>query len=237
MTCSLAIVIPAYNEELRIGTTLNALVARFVARRGNCVIYVVDDGSSDKTAQVAATFDGVTVLRMGTRLGKGGAVRTGVLQARGNWVAYVDADCAAGPDALERLLVNASGSDVVIGSRYTKGSTLVAKQPYHRRLNSQLFRWAAKLVTGLPYRDPQCGCKLLRLPIAKELFGRLFTRRFAFDVELLCRARNAGCRIREVPIVWEHKAGSKLTFSDLVLMYRDLGAIAVRLRVERHTSP
>jgi dolichyl-phosphate beta-glucosyltransferase len=220
----LTIVIPAYNESARLPGTLQAISA-FVASSGRVAeIIVVDDGSTDDTLAVARAFDPQSatynVLPLPHR-GKASAVRAGMLAATGERVLFTDADLSTPIEYAERLL-NAldAGADVAIGSREGLGATRV-REPGYRHVMGRGFNFLVRLLAVPGINDTQCGFKAFRNDVAKELFSRARlhvgdstvrgARVTGFDVEILYLARHRGYSISEVPVFWEHVAGSKVS--------------------------
>ncbi|HEX7842215.1 MAG TPA: dolichyl-phosphate beta-glucosyltransferase [Kofleriaceae bacterium] len=230
---ALSIIIPAYNEERRIGATLERVTRYLDARRNGYELIVVDDGSRDATRETVARVTGdhpcVRLLAMPQNAGKGAAVRTGVLASRGGAVLFSDADLSTPIEELERLeAALAEGADVAIGSRAAPGEVL-RRQPLLRRLQGRGFHLAVRALgfrVVAAIRDTQCGFKLFRGPVARVLFRELTLTGFAFDVELLELAHRR-FELREVPVAWNHADGSKVRPGiDAARMLRDL----VRIR-------
>jgi dolichyl-phosphate beta-glucosyltransferase len=229
MLASLGIVLPAYNEEARLGPALDELFAylRSALRAelpAEVRVLVVDDGSTDGTAALVRSrpeFTASPDLRRGgepslelmriTHGGKGCAVRTGMLAARGEALIFADADMATPPDQLAKLVGALERADVALGSRIQPdGSDMRASQPALRRLIGRVFRIAAQLwVTG-PVRDTQCGFKGFRREVAHDLFGRLRVTSIVFDVDLIYLARKRRYHIAIVPVVWADRRGSRM---------------------------
>jgi dolichyl-phosphate beta-glucosyltransferase len=232
----LSVVIPAYNEEARIGGTL-ARVAEYLAGRDYAAeIFVVDDGSTDGTREVAAAAGAAAgavpfrLLALPANRGKGAAVREGVLAARGEFILFSDADLSTPIEEAARLLERQreTGADAVLGSRALPDSWITRPQGRLRRLAGKTFNRMVRLLTGLPFRDTQCGFKLFRGPVARELFSRLREERFAFDVEIVYRAVHRGLRVIEVPVEWADDRRSRVRF------LRDSARMAVALlRIRR----
>lgn len=222
----LSVVIPAYNEESRLPATLEAL-QEFLSGREHEII-VVDDGSSDRTAEAAEEF-GCRVVRHPRNLGKGAAVKTGVLASSGDLVLVTDADLAAPVTELpklEKALI--SGADIAIGSREAPGAR-VKRASFKRRLAGKAFNLLVRVLTGLPYRDTQCGFKLFRGEAAGALFSLAECRGYCFDVEVLLLARKMGFRSKEVGVEWCDAPGSKVTLGrDGWRMLRELAEIRRR---------
>lgn len=212
-TCplDLEIIIPALNEEGRLAPTVLSLDRRLRQLPLSCALRVVDNGSSDRTLEcvdrLAASGIAVTVTGC-TRPGKGAAVARGMLTSRARWRGFCDADLATSADALDNALtLLRQGFDVVIGSRRCPGAHLRTRQPALRRLGGAGFRMLSRPLAG-PVADTQCGFKFFTAGAADFLFRDLVTTGFAFDVELVARARAARMRITEFPVTWDDKDGS-----------------------------
>lgn len=208
----LSIVVPAYNESERLGATL-ARVLAWSARDGRVIeVVVVDDGSSDRTAEIAAAGGDrrVRVLRLPVNRGKGAALRAGVVASRGRLVLLTDADLSTPIEEVARLEAALAGADVAIGSRAVDGARIVEHQPFWREWSGRVFNRLLRLAAIGGLHDTQCGFKLLRGDVARELFPRLTIERFAYDVELLWLAERSGYRIREVGVEWRNDASSRV---------------------------
>ena len=227
----LSVVIPAYNEEGRIGPTLEKVVAYLREQPYTWEVVVVDDGSQDATYRVAQEMArraaGVRVLRV-PHGGKGWAVRHGMLEARGRYRFMCDADLAMPIHHLRAFLDRMEeGYDVVIGSRQVDGARRFNEPPL-RHLMGRVFNWVVRAVAVPSFQDTQCGFKCFRAEVAQELFGLQRTRGFGFDVEVLYLALRRGMRVLELPIDWYHQRASKVRpLVDSFLMFRD--ALLVRL--------
>jgi dolichyl-phosphate beta-glucosyltransferase len=208
MRTLLSLVIPAYNEADRLSSGLDRLMGQIDP--DTTEILVVDDGSTDHTVEVArhslASLPHHEVVSFTHNRGKGAAVRAGVARARGDVIAYVDADMATDPQDLKSLLEALHASDLSIGSRAHEGS--VVRRDVHRRVMNRTFGTLVALMTKLPYMDTQCGFKAFRGPVAKLLFHGSRVDRFAFDVEVLDIAARLDLRLEEVAVHWTDVAGS-----------------------------
>jgi len=229
MVSSLAIVLPAYNEQDRLGTALDELFAYLCGAQDGglpelVTVLVVDDGSTDGTVELvrarpefvsdaAGAVPNHAELRLleAPHRGKGSAVRAGVLASEADLIVFADADMATPPDQLRKLVAALESADVALGSRIQPdGSDMRATQPPFRRMVGRIFRLAAQAwVTG-PVRDTQCGFKGFRRDAAHDLFGRLRVTSIVFDVDLSYLARRRGYRIAIVPIVWADRRGSRM---------------------------
>lgn len=232
----LSIVVPAYNEESHIGPTLSELLRFAQGRFGNAEILVVDDGSTDRTAlivrEVAGGRDGnlprVAVLSHMRNLGKGAAVRTGVLAASGDIVLFTDADLSAPIDGAAGLLepILRNECDIAVGSRALDRRLIGVRQSRFREMAGRVFNWLVRICTGLAIRDTQCGFKAFRRSVMEPVFRAQRIEGFAFDVEVLYIARKRGLRIREIPVRWNHVEQTKVSLvRDSVRMFRDVVAV------------
>ena len=214
-TPHLSIVVPAYNEEQRIGASIARMVEYFDAQAYSYEILVVDDGSTDGTLKVvaekAAGHENVCSLHYDGNHGKGYAVRFGIMKAAGDFVLFSDADLATPIEEVEKLFERMSGgSEIAIGSRDVPGSKLVKRQSLFREMGGKLFNRCVQRF-GVPgIHDTQCGFKLFTRAAAQNIFSRCQIDNFSFDVEALFLARLLGYSISEVPVVWEHQEGSKV---------------------------
>lgn len=228
----LSIVIPAYNEEQRIGPTLDAVIAYLDGQAYSWEVLIVDDGSTDDTAGLAEGYSSreprVRLERM-PHGGKGAAVRHGMLAASGRYRFMCDADLSMPVETLSSFLDRmADGSDIVIGSRQIAGARRFNESPV-RHLRGRVFNWAVRLLAVGGIQDTQCGFKCFKGEVAQRLFERQRTTGLAFDVEILHAARKSGMRIHELPIDWYHRDASKVrTVADTAQMLRDV--VLVRLR-------
>ncbi len=230
----LSVVVPAYNEEGRLGETLPAMYDYLHEHYRPFELLVVDDGSTDRTAAIVQQFaqqhPEVRLISYQPNRGKGHAVRTGVLQARGEWVLFSDADLATPMEELDRLAEKLrEGYDIAIASRAAEGAQLVIRQPWYRELAGRSFNLMVQLMAVPGIRDTQCGFKLFRQQAAQDIFSRCEEDGFSFDIEVLHVAQRLGYRIAEVPVRWMHREGSKVRLvRDAVRMFLALRRIARR---------
>ncbi|MFN8179798.1 MAG: dolichyl-phosphate beta-glucosyltransferase [bacterium] len=232
----LTVIVPAYNEERRIGPTLVALEDFLRARGETYEVLVVDDGSRDATASLVAEFANAhpafALVRLPANRGKGAAVREGLARSRGRRVLFTDADLSTPLDeldAMDRAL--ADGADVIIASRALRESRLEIRQAWYREQMGKAFNRFVRLLTGIPFRDTQCGFKLLRGEDARALAAEMREDGFSFDVELILLARRRGLTLRDLPVRWRNDAGSRVS------ALRDSSAMLVSLgRILRRTG-
>ena len=205
---ALTVILPCYNEAERLPGTLQALLAHLSAAPGEVEVLVVDDGSTDATvtvAEAAAAADGrVQVLSYRPNRGKGFAVRTGMLAARGELVMFTDADGSYSPSDLDRIVAALAQAPVAIGSRAS------ASGPVARRAASQVFNLAIRGALGLPFGDTQSGLKGFQRAAAQQIFSRARVDGFAFDVEVLWLAHQLGLEVTEVGVQAMERQGSKV---------------------------
>ena len=231
----LSIVVPAFNEESRLEATLDRIAEYVRPRVPALEIIVVDDGSTDATAEVARAsvpdHTPVVVVRNGRNRGKGWSVRQGALAARQPYVLLSDADLSTPIEELDRLAQLATPRSVVIASRGMRGSTLEVRQPLYRETMGRTFNLIVQglLLPGI--HDSQCGFKLFGREVVDAVFPILATERFAFDVEILARALRMGFDVREVPVKWRNDDRSRVrAVRDSAVMLRDVLRIWWRLR-------
>lgn len=216
----LSIIIPAYNEEKRIGSTLQAYGSFFEKIRKssglNYEILVVINNTKDKTEEVVKTYrkknKRIKFLNL-KRGGKGYAVIEGfkdALSKSSNLIGFVDADLATSPESFYDLVRKINGYDGILASRYLKGSKNTPTMTFRRLFVSRIFNFIIRSLFLMTYRDTQCGAKLFKAEALKKTLTSLGMTQWAFDIELLYELSNKSYQIKEIPTVWKDIEGSKL---------------------------
>ena len=228
----LSVIVPAYNEERRIGPTLEKLVGYLTSRPFQWEVLVVDNGSDDATATVVESWASeIPQVRLESlpTAGKGLAVRHGMLRAEGKLRFMCDADMSMPVEHLDDFLDRmGEGYDIVIGSRQTEGARRF-DEPLVRHLMGRVFNRVVRLVAVGGFEDTQCGFKMFRGELADEIFPLQRATGFGFDVEVLFIAKRRGASILEMPIDWHHEPSSKISpVADSVRMVMD--AVLTRWR-------
>jgi glycosyltransferase involved in cell wall biosynthesis len=232
----LSIVVPAYNEEARLGESVERILKYLDATGIDAEVLVVDDGSKDKTAELAERALEARrgrVIRNGENRGKGYSVRHGVLEARGRLVLLTDADLSTPIEEQSKLaaVIRDRDLDVVIGSRGLPDSDVQVRQGWLRQTMGRCFNAIIRATTGLSFRDTQCGFKLMDRERVKPLFEKMVVDRFAFDVELLFLCARYGLSVAEVPVTWRNASGSKVSLiGDPLNMIVDVLRVRWRFR-------
>jgi len=212
----LTVIIPAYNEEKRLGITLDAIHEYFKKQSYTVELIVVDDASDDNTSRVALELSEsgrkLKLLRNENNRGKGYSIRRGVVQSQGSIIGFMDADYKTPIEEIEKIMPYLqNGYELVIGSRGLHQSKIEVPQPFHRRWGRQLFGVIMHALVGLPdIVDTQCGFKFFTRKGALEIFRWQKVNGYMCDVEILCLAKRLGYRIKEVPIRWMNDPDSRL---------------------------
>jgi len=232
----LSIVLPAYNEENRIGPTLDKIEEYLSNKEYSYEILVVDDGSTDETAALirkrADKNPHLHLISNPGNQGKGYAVRNGVLHTRGKLVLFSDSDLSTPIGELDKLLYRLyTGVDVAIGSRHLEGSDIQVPQPWQRVWMGRIFNALVRILFGTSIQDTQCGFKLFRGDVARALFSFATINRFGFDVEIIFLAKKMGYKVEEVPIIWINDEETKVSaIKDSLNMFMDLLRIRCKMR-------
>jgi dolichyl-phosphate beta-glucosyltransferase len=220
MSLNISILIPAFNEAKRLPSTLEDL-STFI-RNSNLDLFkiseviVVNDGSADQTAQVAKAFEAMlpnlSVISFPANRGKGHAIHTGLFKATSSWVLVADADQSTPWKELCVLIQSntKTRAEIVMGSRGLDESKITTRQSFLRQSLGKSYNLFIRAITGLPYKDTQCGFKLIDLTKTKAFLSDLQVERFAWDIEFLLFAKKFGLKISEIPVEWAHKEQSRV---------------------------
>lgn len=234
MNLPLSIIVPAYNEADRLVESLQIIIGYLKDSRTDAELIVVDDGSSDQTAEIAADIFAQTpeinarVIRYEQNRGKGFAVRTGLEAARGEIALFSDADLSTPIEELAKLVepIQTGETDVTFGSRALDRSLIGTHQPWRREQGGKVFNTIVRALTGLPFWDTQCGFKAFRMSVFRPLLSVMKIDRFGFDVEFLYVANLAGLRLQEIAVRWNHCEGTKVSvFRDSRRMFGEVRQI------------
>jgi len=215
MPVTYSIVIPAYNESVRLRPTLHAILQHVREQNWGVEILVVDDGSSDNTAEIVREYGKshpqVQLVENPGNRGKGYSVRNGMLHARGDICLFTDADLSSPITEAQKLFDAIDrGADVAIGSRWLQTNLQTERQPLYRQLYGRIFNLALRLILGLQFADTQCGFKAFKRAAAQRIFPLQKIERWGFDPEILFLAKQAGLSVEEVPVLWAHSEGTRL---------------------------
>jgi glycosyltransferase involved in cell wall biosynthesis len=226
----LSIVIPAYNEELRLPATLERIAAYLQVSGREAEVLVVDDGSKDRTAAVAESFrsrmPSLRVVSNGVNRGKGYSVRHGMQEARGRIALFTDADLSAPIEEAGKLIDALENYDVAIGSRAIDRSLISVHESRSREFAGIIFNKIVRIILWLPFVDTQCGFKAFRRERCSIIFEQQTIERFGFDPELLYLARHHGLRAVEIPVRWGHSPATKVSMlRDSIQMFIDVFTI------------
>jgi dolichyl-phosphate beta-glucosyltransferase len=215
----LSVVIPAYNEEERLKRYVPGMVEFLQSKGRPFEIVVVNDGSRDHTPQAARdlsqTFPMLRLIDLNPNRGKGGAVRAGILDARGEYVLFTDADQSTPISEVDKLLqkMEVDGADIAIGSRSMPGARIEQPQAWHRALAGKLFGLGTRLLCVRGIRDTQCGFKAMKHVVAQKVFPQVTSDTAIFDIEMLVVATREGYRIAEVAVQWVHDPDTRIPYN------------------------
>src|SRR5437016_2077533 len=214
----LSIVVPAYNEAARLGRSLQEIIRYLNGTREPSEVIVVDDGSTDETAEIArqslqdSAVVSTRVVRYEENRGKGYAVRLGLLEAGADIALFSDADLSTPITETPKLIdpIRSGECDLTFGSRALDRNLIGVHQPWRREQGGRVFNLIVRVATGLPFWDTQCGFKAFRMSVCRPLIEAAQIDRFGFDVELIYLAHLAHLRLREIPVRWDHDPASKV---------------------------
>jgi len=225
----LSVIIPAYNEEKRLPKTLEEIDNYLRRQSYDYEIVVVNDGSKDLTAEavrgMSSVIKNLKLIDNKINQGKGAVVRQGMVEAKGEYRLFADADNSTSIDQIEKMWPEfEKGFDIVIGSRDIKGAVLDPPQPFLRNvILGEGFKLYRKFIIGLwKIQDTQCGFKAFSKKAAENIFPKCKINRFAFDPEILVVAKKLGYKIKEIPVYWKNDPESKVKFNSMVKMAIDL---------------
>jgi dolichyl-phosphate beta-glucosyltransferase len=210
-----SIVIPAYNEGARLGTTLAKVLAYLQQQKWDAEVIVVNDGSRDNTAEIvrelAQTNPTLRLVENPANRGKGYSVRNGILNASGQIVLFSDADLSSPIAEMPKLLAALeAGADIAIGSRWLRTELQTQRQPLHRQVFGRVFNLLLRVTLGLQFADTQCGFKAFTRHAAQTIFPLQHIERWGFDPETLFLARKFDFKVKEVPVLWGHSGGTRI---------------------------
>jgi len=224
----LSVIVPAYNEEERLSQTLKEINNYLRQQNYESEILVVSDGSTDRTNEITknlmAEIKNLRLLEFPKKRGKGFGVRQGMLEAKGGYRIFTDADNSTPLEQIEKMWPHfKEGFDIVIGSRDLKGAVLDPPQPWQRIFAGEAFKLVRKIIVGLwEIQDSQCGFKCFTKKAAEKIFPKCKIDRFSFDAEVLLIAKKLKYKIKEIPIYWKNDLASKVKFKSMVKMALDL---------------
>jgi len=232
----LSVIIPAYNEENRLPKTLKAVNEYLQKQDYEYEILVVSDGSKDRTAEVVqdleSQIEGLRLIDNEQNHGKGYAVRQGMIEAKGDFRLFMDADNSTSIDHVEKMWSEfKAGNDVVICSRDLEESVIPQKQAWWRMRLGDIFNLIVQIFSGLwGLWDTQCGFKGFSAKAAQDIFSKAKINRWAFDVEVLVLAKQLNYTIKEIPVTWINDAHSKVNLKGMIQMLFEI------LQIRIHTK-
>lgn len=235
----LSVIIPAYNEEKRIGKTIAEISDYLSKQPFDYEIIVVNDGSIDKTQEIVRNLKlnipNLEIIDNEKNKGKGYTVRKGLLKGKGKYRLFTDADNSTSIEEIEKFFPYLNNYDIIIGSRSIKGSIITNPQPFYRKILGRFYGLLVWLIIGLwNIRDTQCGFKLFSAKSVEDIFLKCQISGWSFDVEILVLAKKFGYKIKEVPIIWADQSQTKVRFKGMVKAIFDLLKIRWNLIVGRY---
>ena len=238
-----SIIIPAYNESARLGTTLDRVLGYVSHQHWDAEVIVVDDGSRDTTADLirryAQSHPSIRLLENPGNRGKGYSVRNGMLNASGEVLLFSDADLSAPIEESARLFsAIQSGADIAIGSRWLEPEMQTHRQSLLRQFYGRLFNLALRILLGLNFKDTQCGFKAFTRAAAQQIFPQQRIERWGFDPELLYLARRSGLKVKEVAVQWAHVEGTRISpLRDGLRMFEEALRIRWNAMTGKYSKP
>ena len=227
----ISIIIPAYNERNRIKKSIDSYIPVIESFNLPYEIIVVIDGN-DRTEDVIRHYKNLKYFKSNVRLGKGGAVKKGLLMAQYQYVGFIDADGSLNPDDFKKMLQLIQGHCCVISSRYVRESKWINKEPLFNRFASRAFNIIVNLVLHLKVKDTQCGAKFFKSDIINDVIPHIQVSNRTFDVDILYHIKRQGYNIKEIPVTWNHNKGSRMPIKGAIFpMF--LTVIAIKLMNSR----
>ncbi len=233
MAVKYSIIIPSYNEEKRIESTLTSIEKFFKEKNDDVEIIVVNDGSKDKTSEVVqknqALYKNIKLIEFPDNSGKGNAIKIGAENSSGDYILFTDADDSTPIEEIVNFQKHLENYEIIIGSRKLEKSIIEIEQPLHRKIIARIGHFfISNLVKNI--KDTQCGFKLVKKDIALKIFAKQKIKRFGFDVEFLAIAQLYNLKILELPIKWKNVSGSTFRpILDSILTIKDLITIRYNL--------
>lgn len=227
----ISIIFPVFNEEKRVREGLSKTLAYFSQQKDSFELIVVNDGSTDRTSEILQTFTdqpNLKILNHEQNRGKGAAVKTGVMAAKGDFILFSDIDLSVPLETLANFLKTAeSGFDLVIGSRRVAGAKILTHQGFWRELMGHTFTKISNFVLGTDFADFTCGFKLFKKEAARKIFDQVRIADWAFDSEVLFLARKMGFKVAQMRVTWSDVKDSKVRFpQDIMTSF--LGLLRIR---------
>jgi dolichyl-phosphate beta-glucosyltransferase len=238
MNYEYSVIIPVYNEIARLITGFLEITQYLKSDTAKWELIIVDDGSTvptetvlleshelSQTVKDLSKKGKLTILRLPRNSGKGKAIKEGINAARGRYCLFMDIDCSVTPSKIPEFIHAVKKTPVAIASRRIVGSTVLVHQDPVRELGGRIYTEVSNRLCNVNVHDATCGFKAFRTSVAKELFGKSIVNRWAFDTEILFLARKKGVAVKEIPVVWTHKKGSRVKGKDMVRSFFDLLSI------------
>ena len=221
-----SIVVPCYNEELRMKPFMDELLRR---GKENWEFIFVNDGSKDNTLRILKSYNfrNKKVISYAKNRGKGYAVKSGILEAKGDYIIFIDVDGSIHPSHIKEMLKYLKRYDVVVGNRSLKESRVIS--PFFRKFTGVVFNILTRILFGLKIKDCLCGFKGFKKRAARKLFGSLISQRWVFDVEIYYKIKKSSYSVYELPIKWEHRDKSKMTLSEIIKVALELLSLRLKL--------
>lgn len=223
----LTLIFPVYNEQERLTYGIRTALKYLRRQTYRWEVIVVDDGSYIPAAETLAAANllfspGLNVLRLWPNQGKGWAIAQGVAKAKGKHIVFSDIDLSVPIATIQRVIKGLQNHEIVIASRRARGASIRTHQSFARETSGCIFTWLANVICGINVSDATCGFKGFQRDYAKTLFSKLTIKRWVFDVELLYLARKLGYSVKEMPVTWADRKGTKVRFTDFFFSFFDL---------------